>query len=169
MLEQWKPIPGYEGLYEVSNLGNARSLARIDAQGGRRRQRAFKPSRMDVKGHLGIKVRRDGVVKSRYVHQLVLEAFVGPCPDGMEACHWNDIPDDNRLENLRWATKSANRYDCIRNGGDHNAKKTHCHRGHPYDSANTYLYGRRRHCRECRCIADAAFKARRSEAQRKAA
>lgn len=169
MTEAWKPVVGYVGLYEVSNLGNVRSLARVDAQGGNRRQRIFKPSRMDIKGHLGVKVRLDGVVKSRYVHQLVLEAFVGPRPEGMWGCHWNDIPDDNRLENLRWATKSANRHDCVRNGGDHNVRKTHCQRGHPYDSSNTRIYGGRRHCRECQRIADAAYKARRREAKRKEA
>ena len=145
VVEEWKTVPGYEGLYEVSNLGNARSLARVDAQGGRRRQRTLKPSRMDIRGHRGIKLRRDGVVKSRYVHQLVLEAFIGPCPDGLEACHWNDVPDDNRLENLRWATKSANRHDCVR------------------------IYAGRRHCMACQRIADSAFRARRSSSQRKAA
>lgn len=169
MEEVWKPVPGYEGLYEVSNLGNVRSLARVDAQGGNRRQRMLKPSRMDVRGHRGIKLRRDGAVKSRYVHQLVLEAFIGPRPDGMEACHWNDIPDDNRLENLRWATKSANRHDCVRNGGDPNARKTHCHRGHPFNNENTRIYAGRRHCMKCQRINEAAYKARRSAAQRKAA
>lgn len=124
---------------------------------------------MDIRGHVGVKLRQGGQVKSRYVHQLVLEAFVGPRPEGLEACHWNDVSDDNRLDNLRWATKSANRYDCVRNGGDPNARKTHCWRGHPFDSTNTRRYGGRRHCRECQRINDAAFKARRREAQRKAA
>lgn len=169
MDEQWRPVVGYEGLYEISDHGNARSLARIDAQGGRRKPRMFSPSRMDIRGHLGIKTRRDGIVKSQYVHRLVLEAFVGPCPDGMEACHWNDVADDNRLENLRWATRSSNRYDRVRNGLDQNAKKTHCRRGHPYDSINTKKYAGRRHCRECMRINDAAYKARRSLNQRKAA
>src|SRR5665647_1789598 len=100
--EEWRAVPGYEGTYEVSDQGRVRALARIDAQGGRRRGRLFKPSRMDAWGHRGVKLRRDGVVRSRYVHHLVLEAFVGPRPAGTEACHWNDVPDDNRLVNLRW-------------------------------------------------------------------
>jgi hypothetical protein len=50
------------------------------------------------------------------VHVLVLTAFVGPCPDGNEALHFNDIPDDNRLSNLRWGTRSQNNHDAIRNG-----------------------------------------------------
>lgn len=50
------------------------------------------------------------------VHRLILEAFVGSCPEGMEACHWNDDPTDNRLENLRWDTHRANGADMVRNG-----------------------------------------------------
>lgn len=49
--------------------------------------------------------------KVRYLHQLVLEAFVGPCPPGMEACHGNGNPQDNRITNLRWDTPKANQND----------------------------------------------------------
>lgn len=55
----------------------------------------------------------DGEGCRRYVHHLVLEAFVGPCPDGMEACHNNGNGLDNRLENLRWDTHDNNMYDSI--------------------------------------------------------
>lgn len=50
------------------------------------------------------------------VHRLVLEAFVGPCPPGMECCHNNGNPADNRLENLRWDTRSANCLDAVQHG-----------------------------------------------------
>ncbi|WP_341702630.1 HNH endonuclease [Ferrovibrio sp.] len=49
--------------------------------------------------------------KKRLVHQLVIEAFVGPRPDGLEVCHGNGIKDDNRLENLRYDTPAGNRAD----------------------------------------------------------
>jgi len=162
-IEHWLPVVGYEGAYEVSDLGNARSLARVDAQGASRRQRTLKPSRLDAWGHLGIKLRR----QSFYVHRLVLEAFIGPCPPGMEGCHWNDIPDDNHLTNLRWATKSANRFDCVRNGSDHNARKKQCWRGHSFSSENTYIHAGRRHCRKCQRINEAAYRARRAETSSK--
>lgn len=162
-METWRAIPGYEGIYEVSDLGRLRSLPRVDAQGARRRLRMFHPSRMDGWGHLGVKLRRDGVATSFYVHRLVLEAFVGPCPPGMEACHWNDVPDDNRLSNLRWATKSENRFDCVRNGSDPNARKTHCWRGHPFTADNTFIRNRRRHCRACQHIYQAAYRLRRAQ------
>jgi len=163
--ETWVAVIGYEGLYEVSDLGNVRSLARVDAQGGHRRLRLLKPSRLDAWGHRGVKLRLDGAVKSVYVHRLVLEAFVGPRPLEMVACHWNDIPDDNRLSNLRWASKSDNRLDCVRNGSDPNARKTHCLRGHEFTVANTRRHAGRRHCRKCQIIHDAAYRAKRALTQ----
>jgi hypothetical protein len=51
----------------------------------------------------------------RTIHRLVLEAFVGPCPEGMEACHRDDNPANNRLENLRWDTHVSNCEDRTRN------------------------------------------------------
>lgn len=157
------PVVGYEGIYEVSDLGGVRALPRTDAQGCKRRLRVFSPSPMDAWGHLGVKLRREGVVRSFYVHRLVLEAFVGPCPSGMEGCHWNDVADDNRLPNLRWATKSANRFDCVRNGADRNARKTHCWRGHPFGPENTRLYNGRRHCRECQRIHQETYRSKRAQ------
>jgi hypothetical protein len=71
---------------------------------------------------------------SQRVHRLVLEAFVGPCPAGMECCHNNGVRTDNRVENLRWDTRKANIADAIRHGthnclricgeGNQNAKLT---------------------------------------------
>ena len=48
--------------------------------------------------------------------RLVLEAFVGPCPSGMECCHYDDNQRNNVLSNLRWGTKSDNAMDRVRNG-----------------------------------------------------
>jgi hypothetical protein len=57
-----------------------------------------------------------GTYKTFRVHRLVLEAFVGPCPDGMEARHLSGDPADNRLENLEWGTRADNRADIDRHG-----------------------------------------------------
>ena len=53
---------------------------------------------------------------TRTIHRLVLKTYVGPCPKGMEACHNNGIKIDNRFENLRWHTRSNNRYDSVKHG-----------------------------------------------------
>lgn len=74
-------------------------------------------------GHIKVRVCKDGKRITQGIHRLVLMAFVGPCPEGMEACHWNDIKTDNRVENLRWATRVENRQDCHRNGKGSNGSR----------------------------------------------
>lgn len=116
--EIWKPVVGYEGLYEVSNMGRVKSLA------GRSRhpnpqtlhERIIK-CQTDARGRCRVCLsRKDGERPAAFVHALVLEAFVGPRPGGSVTCHWNDNPSDNRVENLRWGTLVDNAQDAIRNG-----------------------------------------------------
>ena len=59
---------------------------------------------------------KEGVAKAFTVHTLVLRTFVGESPAGTEACHWNGEHQDNRLANLRWDTRKANRADDRRLG-----------------------------------------------------
>lgn len=70
-------------------------------------------------GHERLMLGKGSLRRFRSVHRLVLETFVGPCPQGMECCHKNGIPNDNRLENLRWGTHSENMQDMIEHG-NHN-------------------------------------------------
>lgn len=146
MPELWLPVVGYEGFYEVSNLGRVRSMPRTVAYGGSRvGTSATIPGGIMAQkkmqhGHMSVYLRRDGRRKYRTVHQLVLEAFGGPRPHpSWHACHNNGVADDNRLENLRWDTASANLLDRVKHGTHHWANKTHCPSGHPYDSENTYI------------------------------
>jgi hypothetical protein len=67
--------------------------------------------RLSSSGHRLVGLRRGGIYKSKSVHRLVLEAFVGPCPPGFVCRHINGDPDDNRLENLSWGTISENAID----------------------------------------------------------
>lgn len=67
-------------------------------------------------GHLYVGLRKDGARHCPKVHRLVLETYVGPCPEGMECCHNNGDPADNRVENLRWDTRKANIQDSVRHG-----------------------------------------------------
>ena len=139
MEDYWRAVVGYEGYYEVSRVGEVR---RIAPGQGARPGLILRPG-TDPTGHKRVSLTADRKKQTRKVHRLVLEAFVGPCPDGMEGCHENDIAGDNRLDNLRWDTRRANRLDCVRNGGDHNASKRYCDRGHEYTAENTRLYLKR--------------------------
>ena len=112
--EIWKPAIGFEGFYEVSDLGRVRSLARkvprIDGRFYGVASRVLKPARRAA-GYLHVVIRKDNVPYTRTVHRLVMEAFIGPRPQGMECCHCNGIPYDNRLQNLRWDTPLGNGWD----------------------------------------------------------
>ena len=77
--EQWKPVVGYEGLYEVSNQGRVFSVPRRDSRGHKRGGHLLKPA-AGSKGHLRIGACKNGKMKNLLVHRLVLEAFVGPSP-----------------------------------------------------------------------------------------
>lgn len=142
-VETWKPVPGWEGYYEVSDAGRVSSVPRsVPRSNGRPlnlRGRILKCS-PSSDGYPTAALCRDNERLLRSVHLLVLEAFVGPRPEGMEACHHDDIPTNNQLSNLRWDTKPANTYDRIRNGLHVQARKTHCPQGHPYDEKNTYIH-----------------------------
>lgn len=87
------------------------------------------------------------------VHPLVLEAFVGPRPPGMEACHADGNKTNNALSNLRWDTKRANELDAIRLGTRPDPDRTHCGYGHELTDENTYTTTARPNTRQCkRCL-----------------
>lgn len=152
MPETWKSVPEYEN-YEISDLGRVRSLDRVvRTKRGHTQGHPGKELSPTVRtsGHLAVTLCRDGERNMRYVHRLVLEAFRGPCPPGHEACHWDDDPSNNRLENLRWGTREENRADMVRNGNHFNAAKTHCKHGHEFTPENTYIRpSGYRTCRTC--------------------
>lgn len=135
MTEEWRPVLG---LYEVSNLGRVRRGTRV--RKGMTRNRT---------GHLTIDLWVDGVRVQRPVHQLVLEAFVGPPEPGQVCRHLNGVSSDNRLSNLTWGTHSENRLDSVGHGTHPQAKKDACPKGHAYDEENTRMYRGRRYCRRC--------------------
>jgi hypothetical protein len=128
MSEIWKPVVGFEGRYEVSDLGRVKSLARVEIYQRvdqysdnkniltverRCKERILRPGAR-ASGHVSVALGHPA--KSYDVHILVLTAFVSPCPKGHECCHDNDVPNDNRLENLGWGTRSKNLSDAVRNG-----------------------------------------------------
>lgn len=119
-MEIWKDIPGYGGHYQASSYGNIRSKDReVTKFSGLHKKvvkqfykgRLLNPTKSDKWGHLSVHLGFDKTRKTVSVHKLVLLAFVGPAPEGMECCHNNGIAYDNRLENLRWDIHAANNAD----------------------------------------------------------
>jgi hypothetical protein len=131
--ETWLPVPepGFEELYEVSSLGQVRSLPRQTARGilgGR----VLKQS-PDSSGHLAVSLSRDGKCIKRCVHKLVAMAFLGLCPPGLEVCHGSLGQKCNWASNLRYDTHEANMQDRRRDGNYANAEKEVCpHCDQPY-------------------------------------
>jgi hypothetical protein len=115
-MERWVPVVGYEGLYEVSDLGRVRSLDRVVGDRQRRIRgvvlkgtpRSLRGTRGGINTRLGVCLCKGGKTRTHFVHALVLAAFVGPRPDGYQACHGPGGPQDNRLSNLRWDTPESN-------------------------------------------------------------
>jgi len=130
--EIWKPINQIVDThkkvftpigYEVSNMGRVRSYNQKYGRGSNTGFRPLSPhptiitGRPDPRGYYQVTM-RDSVTKKRRnfrIHTLVMQTFVGPIPDNMVICHFNDIKTDNRLENLRFDTAKANSDDHIRN------------------------------------------------------
>jgi hypothetical protein len=109
--EIWKNIPGYENLYQVSNLGLIRSLIRWNGTNNRiLQQTSIKDGRWKVI------LCKNNKKKTYKVHRLVLEAFIGKCPLGMECRHLDGDPGNNVLENLCWGSHSDNEKDKVRHG-----------------------------------------------------
>jgi hypothetical protein len=128
--EEWRPVVGFEGLYEVSNLGRVRSLDRVLNQRCRWGGAMLKLYRgrclevaVDRRGRRSVGLWVLGENKRRMVSGIVAAAFLGPRPDGMEVCHCDGDRSNDAAANLRYDTHVGNEAD----------KKLH----------GTYLYGER--------------------------
>jgi hypothetical protein len=153
MVERWLPVPGWEGLYSVSDLGRVRSENRIivDSTGVARTKQGqpLRPGTSGPTGRLLVVLSGNGKRRNALVHQLVLAAFVGPRPEGAEVLHWDDNPRNNELNNLRYGTRSENLRDLVRNGRHHRRQMTHCVNGHEFSEPNTGWHNGCRYCRAC--------------------
>ena len=106
-MEQWRDVIGFEDLYEVSNHGQIRS----------KKTNAIKKltfSKKENRPYLGLW--KNNKVKICKPHRLVLEAFVGKCPKGLEGCHNDGNTLNNHINNLRWDTPKNNHADKIKHG-----------------------------------------------------
>jgi hypothetical protein len=150
--ELWMPVPQWGSLYDVSDLGRVRSRPRtVASKGGVRSAggRILTPA-LNGGGYLIVGLHNSGQRRIAGVHQLVVEAFLGPRSPGTEVRHLDGDRSNNRLSNLAYGTHSENMLDKVAHGTHHEANKTHCPRGHEYAGANL---GRQsdgsRRCRTC--------------------
>lgn len=157
--EEWRPVVGHEGLYEVSDHGRVRSLDRtveyINSRLGKTCIRSAKGKilspglRPSGHGHVMLGNTRTGLI-----HHLVAEAFIGPRPSPTtEIRHLNGNPGDNRPANLRYGSRSENAEDSKLHGTHFHAGLTECKRGHDLtDPANLQKSpgNNKRTCLACR-------------------
>ena len=101
-MEEWRDVPGYEGLYQVSNLGRVRSEKRSTTRG------VILKGKINTHGYVEVTLSKKNVRKTARVHRMVAIAFI-PNPEGKpQVNHRNGDRSDNRAENLEWCTASEN-------------------------------------------------------------
>jgi hypothetical protein len=120
MIEEWRSIEGFEGRYEVSNLGSVRGIGRRGAN---------RPLKLFIGrggyAQVGLHVLGRKVPKSKHVHTLVAAAFLGVKPDGLIVCHNNGNRLNNCVENIRYDTPKENSADMIRHGRSLPGERNH--------------------------------------------
>ena len=126
--EEWRAIPGYEGSYEISNLGRVKSLPRIILCSNNRNQLVkgciLKLTKNQY-GYLQVGVRNTNNYKTKNVHILVALAFIGPRPEGLIVLHGKNGRLDNSVGNLSYGTHKLNAQDRHRDGTACTGEKNH--------------------------------------------
>ena len=102
MRETWKDIKGYEGIYQINNIGVLRRIYKKKKGFG-----ILKPTVMKIGYHI-YSLSKNGVVEKAYGHRLVAEYFIDNPLNHKYVNHINGVKTDNRIENLEWCTQSHN-------------------------------------------------------------
>jgi hypothetical protein len=122
ILEEWRAVAAYEGLYEVSNIGRVKSIPRrVPKLGGKLYTVTGRILKQVVKassGHMRVYLSKEGRLTTFYVHRLVAVAFLGSIPRGFIVCHKVNDPTDNRVSNLYYGTPLDNQKDRIKDRTD---------------------------------------------------
>lgn len=112
-MEQWKPVVGWEELYEVSDQGRVRSISDANPNTYVGRLRIISAAR---DGRRRITLCRNTKQHTYLLHRLVADAFLGPRPVGKEVNHIDGDPTNNRIENLEYVTRAENMLHAYRTG-----------------------------------------------------
>lgn len=126
MIEEWRPIRGYEGIYDVSSHGRVRSLPRVDCV-GRRRKGKIILTNLATAGYPKVMLQDNRTRVTRLIHILVAEAFLGARPEEHTVNHIDGNKANNLVTNIEWATLSQqqlHRYRVLKKGAAHG--ETHC-------------------------------------------
>lgn len=133
MIEEFRDIKGYEGIYQISNLGNVKSLDRYvghpqKGERGRFCKGVTLKMLSDKDGYHKVNLKKKQIAKNQRVHRLVADSFIENPQNKPQVNHINGVKNDNRLENLEWVTLSENRqhaYDVgLQNGENRRGKKS---------------------------------------------
>lgn len=171
--EEWRPVVGYEGLYEVSNLGRVKALERSVKSHNQvcefyrtYPERLISMHRLD-RNYYQVFICKDGVSKGYLIHRLVAEAFIPNPENKPEVNHKDRNPANNCVSNLEWVTKLENIRDAINKGWDptlsrkgkknseyHNRRISETHKGKIVTAEQRqHLHeGQRNRFVKCRCI-----------------
>lgn len=117
MQEIWKQVKGYEGLYEVSNLGNVKRVGSFRGVNKKYLNGHFLTPVDNGKGYFRIKLTANNKSKRVMLHRIIAEAFIPRIEGKNVVNHINHNKQDNSIENLEWCTQSEN---CLHY---HNSKK----------------------------------------------
>ena len=114
--EIFKDVIGYEGMYQVSNLGNVKSLERYNEKLKCYIKEKDKNKSIDTSGYYAVSLWKNNIGKSARVHRIVAESFIGEIPQDMQVNHIDGVKTNNNLTNLEIVTRSENILHAYRTG-----------------------------------------------------
>lgn len=152
-MEEWRDIIGYEGLYQVSNLGRVKRLDGIDSRGRLWKGRILK-SMSTIWGYLWVPLCKDGVRKQHRIHRLVAEHFIPNVENKSQVNHIDGNKKNNTVENLEWTTHSENTKHAYITGLAHNFKGEKCNLSKLTEKEVIEIYKRAKIGEKLRIIAD---------------
>lgn len=129
--ETFKNIDGFD--YQISNWGRVVSLPKY-LWNGKVHYKSKMKLMIPIKsknGYQSVVLHKGTIKKSAYIHRLVLETFIGPCPEGQECRHLDGNPSNNIIENLCWGTPTQNQNDRRKHGTDNGGFRHPMHKLKP--------------------------------------